>query len=223
MIYVTLASGWVDLVIISIAMVIAVGNAMSKAIKRSKTEDELEIISEGEQTAQDLRRETLAQKHREHLEQLLGDKQVSRATTTPQTSSSQTLYERRAQAAHASQIAQVAPAARSQQPQQDISRVRQREIAQQREHALAQKRTDAKRRQRNQALGAGLKQVDTQPTKRHAQVHRHVVDAPDHTATHQQIPKVAGIKLTSRAMKQALILKEILDPPVAMRENHLGI
>ena len=70
-------------------------------------------------------------------------------------------------------------------------------------------------------LGKGAREVDTEQhsltgSDESSRVHRHVPDAVmlvEHHAARR-------IQFNARSLRQAIILKELLDPPVALRQNH---
>lgn len=154
-----------------------------------------------------------------------------------------TLYERRAEALRQMQRQQQpqprqAPPSRpapikQQQPrefarqtqpgdptQHELSQVRQREEQLERQRQLAARQREEQLRKQAQQLGSGATEVSHSRHGEVETVHRHIDDVKAEPKQHQSHPIAAlgGMTLNRQSLRQAIILKEILDPPLALRK-----
>ncbi|MFG0247499.1 MAG: hypothetical protein ACF8OB_01325 [Phycisphaeraceae bacterium JB051] len=258
----TLAAGWPEVIGVSIALVIFIGNLLAKGINKTNQETGASSpTSTGDTSGQSRaeRLEQLAAKRRAELQRLASQHQ-QQSTATPPTNitmqqagerqQAKTLYERRAEALRQMQQKQgrQAPPSRpepqpqrqeptrrpveQQRPQPTRQRTEQREISrvrQREEQLLKQREADLKRReerlrQKAASLGSGVKQVSHEKHGDLEIIHRHVDDVQVDQAKPRGASVIMGdMKLDRKALRKAIILKEILDPPVAMRQPDTGL
>ncbi|MBL4699749.1 MAG: hypothetical protein JKX85_00690, partial [Phycisphaeraceae bacterium] len=108
--------------------------------------------------------------------------------------------------------------------QHDISKVRERENQIQRQRQNAQRQRDLQKQNKAQQLGRNIPTVSHDKHGDVQQVHRHVDDVekvlvqPMRTKT---ISALGGLTIDRKTMRQAVILKEIFEPPLALRQVRL--
>jgi hypothetical protein len=104
--------------------------------------------------------------------------------------------------------------------QHDLSQVRERELQllKQREANLMRREEMLKRKA--DQLGSGVKQVSHEEHGDLEIIHRHVDDVQTVVTKPRNASKLLGeMKLDRNTLRKAFILKEILDPPVALRQT----
>ena len=204
-----------------------------------------------EQNAQrQARLEELAAKRRAELQRMAQEGQSGRTPPTQvqsqprnmnmgqasQREEAKALYEKRAAALRQKQKEQqrhTAPATQpySQTPavpgqsqsEHELSKVRQREEQLARQRQAAQHQRELQQRKHLEELGRGATAVSHQKHGDIETVHRHVTDANINMKPKQakKINALGGMPIDRSAMRKALIMKEILDLPVALRKEHL--
>lgn len=108
----------------------------------------------------------------------------------------------------------------------DVQRAPQTRAQQQQQQRAAQRRVQPARQAPprrvggvSSALGEGVTVVDSGPVHHmdigESLVHRHVTDAP---VPKVKLPGMGHLHLNAHTLRQAIVLKEILDPPVSMRQ-----
>jgi len=232
----TLAADIMEVIVISIGLVIFVGNILVKAIKgdpQSNTANNDKNTPQ-DKTARTERLEQLAAKRRAELQDLAHGRQSQPSNLalgeSHKRQDAKAMYERRAEALR--QMQQAPEAHKTSQSrehvpstgQRDIFKVRERENQIQRQRQNAQRQRDLQKQNKAQQLGHNVSTVlhdkhgDTQ------QVHRHVDDVPKiltQPMRTKTISVLGGLTIDRKAMRQAVIMKEIFEPPLALRPVRL--
>lgn len=247
MISLTLAAGWEEVIGVSIALVIFIGNMLAKGLKKTNETGKPAADGSNQNKSQRAKRlEELAAKRRDELQNIASQQGQRPPTQRPDNLTIQqaserdhakTLYERRAEALRQMQLKKQrqAPPSQSQtqaprphpqsfpsaaQRKHDLSKVREREQEVRHQRQLAESQREAQRRQKAQKLGSGVTTVSHQIHGDIQSVHRHIDDVVAYKPIPQprSIPALGGMKIDRQSLKQAIILKEILDPPLALRK-----
>jgi hypothetical protein len=244
------AAGIEEIIVVSIGLIIFVGNVISKRIRADATQPGDKANADTQAKSQRAARlEQLAAKRRAELQQLAAQRQQGQRSAPPtqpsnmdvqqsaQRQDAKTLYERRAAALRQMQqqqkqrqapapapkpapVPERHPAHTSHAAKHELSQVREREEKLQQQRAAASKQHEAQRRQHAQQLGSGVTQVSHTKHGDIEMVHRHIDDINPQAApmrTHH-IAALGGMTLNRESLRHALIMKEILDPPLALRK-----
>lgn len=264
MIPLTFAAGWEEVIGVSIALVIFIGNMLAKGLKKTNEASKPAPSNQPQNKTQRAQRlEELAAKRRAELQNLASQRQGQQPPTqrpanlTMQQASerdhAKTLYERRAEALRQMQQKKQhqappsQPATLQQHPQHqaqrphpqahaprphpqdypsadqrkhDISQVRERETQALKQRELALKQREEALLRKAAQLGSGVTSVSHQQHGDIETVHRHIEDVLEYVpvAGPRTINALGGMKIDRQSLKQAIILKEILDPPLALRK-----
>jgi len=234
MIY-TLADGWVDLLIGIVVVGAWIIGAIASAAKKSK-DTEAGEPSQKKRTDAARRLQELAERRRRQLEELARRREQGQSVepiqetkrTVPPPMPSERAAERAAEQLRQQRQAQAERALHEKQAQLERRRREQAERAEmERQRRLAaQREAKSKRRRRRSTPPPIPAQTSAQRMAVHegeaghetTRVHRHVPDA-DAVPVITHHPKVMLTKMDRHALRQAIILKEVLDKPLAMREQ----
>lgn len=241
--YVTQTAGIEGLIFAAIVMLFVVGSKIAKATQGdSDSESGSNRNCTPEQNAQHkVRLEELAAKRRAELQRMAQERQMGQAPPTrvqsqphnmnmgqaSQREDAKAMYEKRAavlrQKQQQTHTAPGIPGISDPfQHQHELSKVRQREEQQARQRLAMQKKRQEKKRKHLEELGSGATSVSRQRHGETQTVHRHVANANKNVKTKQvkKINALGGMPINRQAMRQALIMKEILDLPLALRKEH---
>lgn len=195
--------------------------------------------------------EEIAEQRRKQLDNLSRGRSSSRRSATPEQSSREQVarerqsakaeYDARAEALRKEQAQEAKRRRAAEQQRRQADELRQREAQVKQERAARARQKQARQQARNQPaqpvqanrslgvlkgshineLGSGATEVDTGHIE-DGRVHRHVPDVAPIAV--KQIGHASEIRemVKGHALRNAIILKEVLDPPLGMRgENHL--
>ena len=106
----------------------------------------------------------------------------------------------------------------------ELSKVREREEQMLRQREAQLKKREEHLRQKAAQLGRGASQVSHEQHGDLQMIHRHVDDVLPVPSKPRGTSVIMGnMKLDRNALRKAIILKEILDPPVALRQAESGL